>query len=136
MDLEEINQGLADAVSGISGLRSAPWLPAAVNDPPLFCPWDLDYVPHQSFANALTQMNYTCVLLCSRGDQDAGRVQLAAFLPPTGAMSVKAALEADRTLGGVCKTLQVDRVHRVNALIAIGGVDYYSAQFDLRVWAA
>lgn len=136
MDLENINQGLATAAATVTGLTGKPWLPATISQTPLFCPIDLEFDPHQTFAGGLTQLNYVVAVICSRGDLDTGRLKLQTFLPPAGTTSVLAALETDKTLGGACKTLIVGRWYDINGLIAVGGSEYYSAKADVRVWAS
>lgn len=132
-DFQAIQTGLATAAATISGLRTFSTLPGAIN-PPTFAPVELDLSYDQTFSG-LTQTLFTCGLYVSAGDDPTGRVALAGYLAPTGTGSVKAALESDKTLGGVSKTLVVERVRGAYRLYNIGGTDYLGATFDVRVWA-
>jgi hypothetical protein len=135
MDLEAIQQGLATAAKNVAGLNAVSWIPAVVNNAPAFFPIALDFDAHVTFsANGLKQLNYTCAVVCSAGDQDAGRIQLQKFLS-SSAPALIAALEADKTLGGACAQLVVARFHSINDLLDIGGTQYFSAQLDVTVWA-
>lgn len=139
MDIEAISEGLAAAAGtatdasgrAITGFAS---LPGAIN-PPVFAPTEFETQYHQSFAGGLNSLMFTCGVFTSKGDTPTGRVALLGFLAPTGSGSVPAALEADKTLGGTCKTLIVRRVRGAYRLYEIGGIEYLGALLDVEVWA-
>ena len=124
---------LAPAEFTVSGLRGYPSLPGAIN-PPVFAPTEFELAYHQTFGG-LVDLTFTCGLFTSKGDTDAGRKALLGFLAPSGSGSVLAALETDKTLGGVCKTLIVRRVRGAYRLYEIGGTEYLGALVDVEVWA-
>ena len=134
MDVEQIQQGLADAADTISGLRCYPQLPGAIN-PPTFAPVELEMAYHQTFSasRGMTDLTVTCGVYAP--DTDQGRKLLVALLAETGSGSVPAALESDKTLGGKCKTLVVRRVRGAYRLYTIGDTDYLGAMIDVEVWA-
>lgn len=135
MDIEAINQGLAAAARNVAGLNAADWIQPAVNNAPMFFPISVDFDAHVTFsATGPKLLNYTCAVVCSAGEQDAGRIQLQKFLS-SSVPALTAALEADKTLGGACSAVVVDRYHGINDLLDIGGIQYFSAQLDVRVWA-
>src|SRR5262245_60571879 len=107
MDLLAIQQGLATAASAISGLRAFATLPDTIN-PPTFAVIENDLEYNQTFGNGMTQINFICGLYLTNSEQ--GREALIGYLTNSGVTSIKAALEADKTLGGTAKTLNVDRV--------------------------
>lgn len=134
MDIEAISGGLADAAATITGLRAYPSLPGAIN-PPTFAPTEFELTYHQTFSagRGLTDLTFTCGVFAP--DTDQGRTLLVGFLAETGAGSVPAALEADKTLGGVCRTLVVQRVRGAYRLYSVGDTDYLGAMLDVRIWA-
>ena len=138
MDPQAIQQGLANAVKTLDGINQAlPSLPDSIN-PPTFAgvEYEIDY--NQTFgigAGALSQPLFSAGIFTSRGDTPQGQALLARYLAVDGPTSIKWALELDRTLGGVCKTLIVERVRGAGRLYTIGGADYLGATFDVRVWA-
>jgi hypothetical protein len=134
MGFLEIQQGLADAAATVTGLRTHPALPDTIN-PPTFAPADLAIDYDLTMAHSLDMTLYTCGLYVSRGDSDVGRKAMLPYLQQAGDKSIKAAIEADRTLGGTCKTLIVERVRGAYALYPIGGTDYLGALFDVRIWS-
>ena len=75
---------------------------------------------------------FTIILIVSRADDRAAQNNLDAFL--TGASSIKAAVEANRTLGGVANTCRVTEMTNY-ASLPVGDVLYLSAQFTVEVVA-
>lgn len=138
MDVEAIHEGLATAAGTVAGLRSYASLPGSIN-PPVFAPTEFELNYNKTFKTAsaagMSEILFTCGLFTSIGDDPTGRKALMGFLAPSGSGSVKAALESDRTLSGVAKTLLVERVRGAYRLYEIGGVEYLGAMLDVRVWA-
>lgn len=72
------------------------------------------------------------------GTDVAAQMRLDPWLSSTGAESVKAALEADRTLGGTVSDSHVTRVSQVRAFSPISNPNttFFGAEWTLRVIAA
>lgn len=137
MDVEAISQGLATAAEKISGLRAFASLPGAIN-PPTFGVTEFTQQYHQTFspAGGMTHLEFACGIFSSyASDQESGRKTLLGFLAESGSSSILQALEADKTLGGVCKTLKVVRVRGAYRLYTVGDNDYLGAIVDVEVWA-
>lgn len=135
MDIQAVEQGLANAAGTISGLRSFPSLPDSI-EPPTFGVAEVEIVYNRAFGTpGLSEVLFTCGVLTSRGNTDTGRGALNGYLAETGAGSIKAALEADRTLAGVAKTLNVERARGAYRLYEFAGVHYLGAMYDVRVWS-
>ena len=138
MGIVAIQAGLAAAVANVTGIRqSFPRLPDDIN-PATFIAGEYDLSRHLTFSSGggLRAIPFTCLLLTSRGDTDQGRQDLATFLDEGSATtSVFAALEADKTLGGVCSTLIVDGATGVGRQYEVGLVAYLGAEIQVRVWA-
>lgn len=134
MEVDDVQAAIADAVKTVPGiLQSLPTLPDAI-DPPSFGCTELELDYNQSFGGLVITL-YSFGLFTSRADDASGRSLLNTFLKPTGAASIKAAIEADRRLGGACSNLIVERVRGAYRLYGIGGNDYLGAIFDVRVWS-
>lgn len=141
MDMEAIHQGFANATNGFAvtigsqtfQLRSYPSLPGAIN-PPVLAPVEFTMDYHQTFGagGGLLATVFTLGLFTSLGDTDAGRKMLNAFLNPSALLVT---VEADKTLGGACKTLKMDRTRGAYRLYTIGGAEYLGAMIDVKVWA-
>ena len=70
----------------------------------------------------------------SSPDSDGQRI-LDAYLATTGALSVRAAVEGDVTLGGAADTLAVLGFRDYGGLsLGGGGPEYLGVRFDVAVW--
>jgi len=106
VNLAAIRNGMADNLSTIPDIQVSPYMlsaptPPAVHILPDTCEYDLAM---RAGLHELTMMVQIFVSITT--DQGA-QVLLDQYLAPTGAQSVKAALEADRTLGGACQDSHV-----------------------------
>lgn len=137
MDVEGIHQGLANAASTITGLIGLPAISGAL--PPssggVFAVVEVEGAYHKTFGatGGLSAPVHTCGLYCA--DTDEGRKLLNGYLAETGATSVRAAIEADRTLGGKCKTLIVMRFRGAYRVYEVADTPYLGAMLDVGVWA-
>lgn len=132
MDITAVFEGLAAAAGAIDGLRSFGYLPDAIA-PPTFYVVEAEIQFDQAFARGMDDINpVTCRLLASRATDRGGQRQLQAYMAGSGPRSVKAALEADRTLGGVCEAVHVTGVRGMGQY-EHGGVAYVGADFMVRV---
>jgi len=107
--LGEIRTGLAARLATIAGLRASATLPDQINPPvavvrPVVVNYDLNA------NNGLTQYTMVVTVVVSRADGRSAQNALDAYIAPTGSTSVKAAIEADRTLGGKVQTCRVTSV--------------------------
>lgn len=134
MDIEALQQGLANAADTITGLRCFPALPGSIN-PPTFAVVEFELSYHGTFSSGrgLTEVTFTCGAFATNSNE--GRKQLLPYLADSGSSSVPAALEADKTLGGTAKTLIVQRVRGAYRLYDIGDSQYLGAMIDVKVWA-
>lgn len=136
MDIAAIRAALAAAVSAISGMQTWPDIPGAITAP-AFAAGEVTIEYDKAFrggGGGLVELVVKGRLYAAAADVAGGQKTLDGYLATTGPLSVKAAIEADLTLGGTTRTLHVERVHSY-ALYTVGGIDYYGAQYDVRVWA-
>ncbi len=134
IDIEAIQQGLANAADTISGLQALTALHGAIT-PPTFAVTEFELEYHKTFSatRGLTELIFTCGVFAP--DSEQGRKLLMPLLSETGTSSVPAALESDKTLSGVCKTLIVQKVRGAYRLYDVGGTDYIGGMIDVKVWA-
>ncbi|GGN96154.1 hypothetical protein GCM10010112_87150 [Actinoplanes lobatus] len=146
MDYSAIAAGLAAAAAGCTypGPDGTPrhllahgWAPEHV-DPPSFEVGEIAIDGDQSFSDdtgsAIETGLITCRVYVARsGAAEAAHELLRLLLRSHGPSSIKAALEADRTLGGVVDALVVER-RTGYGMYDVAGVTYYGARFEVRVW--
>lgn len=136
MTAADVQIGLAAAVKAhVAGITAYATLPDALGAAiPAFGCVEVEINYDQVFAHGLDMGLFSCGVYTSRGDTQTGRDKLADFTARSGATSIKAAIETDKTLGSRAKTLHVERVRGAYRLYTIGGIDYLGAVFETRVW--
>lgn len=130
-------QGIATNARAIAGLECYAVLPDAINPLPTFAPTLVDEVDYHLTMRvaSVAQFSITAMLYIPRADSESDRMALFPYIVPTGASSILAALEADKTLGGAAKDLVVDKAINLNRLTEVAGNKYLTATFPMRVIA-
>jgi hypothetical protein len=129
--VSQVAAGLAARLATISGLRVTTYQPEQLN-PPFAYPQinRVDY--HRAFAGGDVVMDWTVHVVVGRWVDRVSHSLLDDFLSYSGAKSVRAAIEGDPTLGGVCSTLIVRSGADITSLDA-GGAEFLQIQFQLEV---
>ena len=128
--LGDIRQGIADAITGGTGLRCFPLVPDNPTPPfAVVAPNRVTY--HRAFAGHST-FEFTVSVVVGRASERAAQLTLDEFIDPYGDRSIRQAIETDKTLDGACKTLVVAEMTDYTPLV-IGEVVYLSAQFTVQV---
>lgn len=128
IDLSAIRAELATALEAVSGLRVYPYPvdqiapPAAVVAFPERVSYDFTY------GRGADVLEMNVWVLVSRDSMRAGTEAIDNYL--SGSM-VKAALEADPTLGGNVDSLKVSEA--TVGVIPVGGTDYLAATFTIEI---
>lgn len=128
MSMAAIRRGLGTALREIPGCHVHESAFALSNPTPPHLFAYLDRQPYdRTLQRGYDELYWTVVALVSLGGFDVGaQLLLDRLMAPAGDMSVKAALEADPTLGGACSTLRVEELdswgpyRRENAGDALG----------------
>lgn len=115
--VSDIADGLKARLATISGLRAYSYQPEQLN-PPFAYPVLNGVTYHQTMGmgNAVTQYDWTVYVVVGRWVDRVAITNLDGFLSPTGATSIRAALEGDLTLGGACQDLIVASSANISAL--------------------
>lgn len=112
-----IADGLKNRLATISGVRAYSYQPEQLN-PPFGFPVlnSVSYHQTMGMGNAVTQYEWTVYVVVGRYVDRVSHATLDGFLSPTGASSIRAALEGDLKLGGACSDLIVASSANVSAL--------------------
>ncbi|WET79238.1 hypothetical protein P3102_35305 [Amycolatopsis sp. QT-25] len=108
MDISAVKTAAAAAVGTIGGLRCFPFVPDAISPPAWFVA-EVEVEYDTTFGRGMDTVYLTCRLLVSHATDRTGQEQLDGYLRGAGPLSVKQALEADPSLGGVCDAVRVQR---------------------------
>lgn len=137
---------LADITAGIAANLTAAFPDTQVNQYVLAAPsppcFEIDAVDGLEVDyDATMQRGFDEYYLTVRGiepltgDQTA-QVTLHSWLDKTGAASVKAAIEADRTLGGIVSSLRVETAFaKPMVLPSVPNAQYLAAEWRVHIWA-
>ena len=128
-DVSTIRQALADKMANVYGLRTSAYVPDAPRPPQaVVMPDRISY--DLNARRGADTLFFTITILVGRADDRSSQGNLDKYL--RGTDSVKAALEADRTLGGVVDTCRVTEM-RNYAAVPVGEELYLGAQLIVEV---
>lgn len=100
----QIATALATKLATVSGLRTFNYQPEQIN-PPIAFPVLTAVTYHRAFQGGDVMSDWDIIVVVGRYTDSRAFAALDGYLSYDGASSVRAALEDDRTLGGVVKTL-------------------------------
>lgn len=126
-----VRAGLATALDAISGLRTFEYVPDSLAVPAAVVePLEVTY--HQAQQNGLTEYRAYILVIVGRMSDRSSQARLDAYVDTSGTSSIKAALEADRTLGGACSTLTVTSTSPRE--VVVSGVDMIAYRFEVLIY--
>lgn len=129
-----IMAGIETRLATITGLRVNDVSPGQITPPCAIV--GVPEIPnyHGTFGRAKWQLEPTVTVFTSAAHDRAGQLMLAGYADHSGATSIAAAVEADKTLGGVVDDCIVVSF-RPLGLDEVGQIGYYGGVFQLRVLA-
>lgn len=113
--VSQVATGLAARLGTISGLRTYTYQPEQLN-PPVGFPVLNTVRYHGAYQGGDVVMDWTVNVVVGRYVDRTAHSLLDAYLSYDGASSIRAALEADLTLGGVAQTLVVPSAADITSL--------------------
>lgn len=130
----QIMDAIEARLSTISGLRTSPIDPDQVNPP--FAVVGVPPIPEYrtTFGRGRFSIEPTVTVGTSRAIDRVGQRALAEYAEVSGAKSIAAAIEGDRTLGGIVEECFVISFEPISTL-DVGVFGYYGGIFQLRVVA-
>lgn len=131
MTIQTIRQGIATNLATISGLRTSAFVPDNPTPPiAIVVPERVDF--DTAMHRGLDTYSFKVLVIAQRASERSAQNTLDAFCDPTGATSVKAAIESDRTLGGACNDARVTDLTDYGPL-TVGETQYLAATFTVTV---
>lgn len=133
MALSDIRAAMGTALAEVPNLRVRELIPALVTPPmAVVQPSSIEY--DLNAQNGVNRYLFTVTVFVVKADDRAAQLRVDPFVAPTGSGSIKAALEADRTLGGVVNTLRVTDVNNYSSQDA-NDIIYLAVDFQVEVYA-
>lgn len=132
--IEAVMAGIEDRLDTIDGLRVSDISADQINPPQAIV--GVPPIPqyHASMSRGIFRLEPTVTVFTSAALDRTGQRALAGYANPTGATSVIAAIEGDKTLGGVVDDCIVVSFEPLG-LQEVGLIGYYGGRFQLRVVA-
>ena len=131
--LADLRTGIATNLGAITGLRTSSFVPDDPK-PPVAVVMPDTITFDRSFGRGLDEYRFTVMVIVGKVSDRAAQAALDAYCNPTGASSIKTALEADTTLGGRCADLRVTEMRNYQSL-TVGEVTYLAAEFVVQLYA-
>jgi len=130
----QVMQAIESAIDNISGLRTTEFVKDQMSPPfaMVGVPEITDY--HGAFKSGNMMISPKVYVFTSAVVDRIGQTRLSEFADPVGTKSIKAAIEADNTLGGVVSQIVVKSFRPLGAE-EMGAMGYYGGVFDLFVVA-
>ena len=129
--VSQVATGLANRLATISGLRSSTYQPEQLNPPFAFPTLNrIEY--HKAFGGGDVVMDWTVNVIVGRYVDRNAFATLDGFLSYSGATSIRAAIEGDKTLGGVCQTLVLPSGANITSLSS-ADAEFLQIQFQVTV---
>jgi len=132
-NLSDLKQGLADRLATVPRLRVSPQIPEQVNPPvAVVSRARVDY--HRDMAGGTTEWSMQVQLIAGRMADRQSQRTIDAWLSWDGPASVRRAIEADGTLGGVALDTVVTDADALTTF-QIGDSEYIGVTMNVTVWA-
>ena len=122
-----LRSGLSTRLQTIAGLRCYDVLPDQIELPAATVLLKPPVIYDASMGGTAIWL-FHITLLVSRWDATRAQHQIDPYIDTTGATSIKAAVEGDRTLGGACDDVRVTRVTNYGPA-TFAGVAYLAVEF-------
>ena len=132
MSISLLRAGLAKNLATIKGLRVVETLPDLVN-PPMAMIGLAKVAYNQQNQRSMAEYTFQVTVVLGRVSERTAQRDMDVLVAP-GEGSVKYAIESDRTLGGNAYEVFVPELSAIGAL-QVNGIDYYSAEFSVQVFA-
>lgn len=129
-DIRNAIKDALDGLEGINGIATSPAAPYPNTAWPVPISWEYD----EDFDESVT-WRLKVWLLVKGATVNREQTIIDPYLAPTGAKSVKAALEADPTLGGVVESIRVLRGGEYGYQTIGDNSQALAASFDVEVYA-
>ena len=127
----QVATGLATNLATITGLRTSAYQPEQLN-PPIAYPVLTTVNYHRAFQGGDVIMDWIIHVIVGRYTDRTAHAAMDGYLSYSGSSSIRAALESDLTLGGVCQTLVVSSAADIRSLNS-ADAEFLEIQFTVQV---
>jgi hypothetical protein len=134
-ELAEIRAGIAANLAALKGIQVSAYMLHSPTPPSVHVfPAEVEY--DQAMQRGLDKWTLTVQAFVGLVSDVGAQKLLDKYLAPSGAQSVKAVIEADRTLGGAVHDLRVTRSGGYQSFLLEGRGPILAADWSIEVYAA
>jgi hypothetical protein len=127
----QVREGLKNNLKEIPDLRIYDTIPDVIV-PPCAIIGQLDLTFDLNNARGLDSANIDVMVVVQRFSERTGQDKLDKYLSGSGEYSIKAAIESDRTLGGIVDTLRVTSAQ--SGVYQAADVEYLSYRYQVTIY--
>lgn len=131
--VSQVANGLKNRLATIDGLRTYSYQPEQTN-PPIAYPVLNSITYHRAFAGGNVEMYWSIYVIVGRYTDSRAFNDIDDYLAFSGDKSIRATLESDLTLGGVCQTLIVANSFAITPQTQ-ADAEYLTVRVDVTVHA-
>jgi hypothetical protein len=132
-DISAIREAMAVNLATVPGLRTSAEMPDNPNPP--IATMSLDTVDYNLAMNqGLTLFNFTVIVIVGRAAEKRAQRKLDAYCSQDGDLSIKLAVESDKSLGGNAFDVRVVGMNNIGSL-SLNDQEYLAAEFSVVVYA-
>lgn len=128
-----IRAGLAANINTIPGLNVTAHVADRIS-PPAVVIGEVSIEFDKTMGRGLDEISLTARVYVGRADDRSSQDKLDGYLAGSGALSIKAAIESDLTLGGAAETLRCATATGYG-VYEVAGMQYVGAEFPVTVYA-
>ena len=129
--ISQVAAGLSTRLATISGLRTFSSQPEQIA-PPVGYPVLNSVTYHRAFQDGVVSTSWSIIVIVGRYTDARAHVALDDFLSGTGSSSIRAAIEGDKTLGGLVQTTIVASGASITPLTQ-GDAEFLMVRFECEV---
>jgi len=111
----QVMSGIKTRLATISGLRAFQYQPSQINPPTAF-PVINSITYHKAMAGGMVAYDLSVILIVGRYTDDRAHDLLDDYISYSGVKSIRAAIEADQTLGGIAHNTIVSQTYNITSL--------------------
>jgi hypothetical protein len=131
----QIREGLAANLAGIAGVQVSAYMLANPTPPTIHVyPGQIEY--DGAMIRGVDRWTMIVQAFVGLVSDIGAQVKLDTFIAPSGAGSVKAGLEADRTLGGLVQSLRVTECSGERVYVREGAGPVLGAEWQVQILAS
>ena len=131
--MSNLRSALATRLATVSGLRTSATLPDQPT-PPQAVVYPERVIYDTAMGRGSDEYTFVVIVIVGRIAERSAQTSLDAYCNPSGATSIKAAIEGDQTLGGNALDCRVTEM-RGQGSLTVGDTTYLTAEFLVTVIA-